>query len=59
MAPPDFEDQISTELRRAERSDDATRLGVLEAIAEGLEAELERVLEMARPADDPGAARPA
>lgn len=59
MAPPEFDDQISTELRRAEGSEDATRLRVLEETAERLEAELERVLEMARPADDPGAARPA
>lgn len=59
MAPAEFEDEISTELQRAEGSDDATRLRVLEATAEGLEAEIERVLEMARPADDPGAARPA
>ena len=59
MEPAEFEDQISTELRRAEGSDDATRLSVLEATAERLEAELERVLELARRTDDPGAARPA
>ena len=59
MAPTDFETRISAELRRAEGSDDASRLRVLEAIAQSLEAELEAALEMARPADDVGAARPA
>ena len=50
---------MASVLRRAEDSDDATRLRCLEEIARGLEAELEGTLEMARPADDFGAARSA
>jgi hypothetical protein len=59
METIDFEDRISPILQRAEGSDDATRLGSLEEVAQRLEAELEGALEMARPADDVGAARPA
>jgi hypothetical protein len=59
MGRTDFEDRMASVLRRAEDSDDATRLRCLEEIARGLEAELEGALEMARPADDVGAARPA
>ncbi|MBA3629320.1 MAG: hypothetical protein H0W55_06540 [Actinobacteria bacterium] len=59
METIDFEDRISSILQRAEGSDDATRLGSLEEVAQRLEAELEGALEMARPADDVGAARPA
>ncbi|CAN5208509.1 hypothetical protein BH20ACT22_BH20ACT22_24670 [soil metagenome] len=59
METIDFEDRISSILQQAEGSDDATRLGSLEEVAQRLEAELEGALEMARPADDVGAARPA
>ncbi len=58
MEPIDFEDRISSILRHAEGSDDATRLGSLEEVVQELEAELEGALEMALPADDVGAARP-
>ena len=59
METIDFEHRISSNLQRAEGSDDAARLDSLEEVARSLEAELEGALEMARPADDVGAARPA
>ncbi|MDQ3784323.1 MAG: hypothetical protein M3360_05520 [Actinomycetota bacterium] len=58
METTSFEDRISSTLRRGEDSDDAGRLGSLEEVAQRLEAELEGALEMARPADHVGAARP-
>ncbi len=44
METIDFEDRISSILQRAEGSDDATRLGSLEEVAQRLEAELEGAL---------------
>ncbi|MBA3349064.1 MAG: hypothetical protein H0T12_00770 [Actinobacteria bacterium] len=52
-----FENRMASTLRDAERSDDATRLRVLEKVAQELEEQLEAALEMARP-DDVGAPHP-